>query len=172
MAVFFGSTIILIIRFRESGAKLEIRANTVIKEKEQVVSKSFLELLEEIFERFKTERTLTNKLEEKFGDISYVRYRLLHFSDDLAKVVRKLTYSVVSGFTSAFFMIFFTYTLTIDIDPITSFWLQIIVGAFTVLSVYRYLFDGLLKIYSLRTFEELVNKIERSKTFDQLYELL
>lgn len=172
LAAFFGSSLIPIIYYRGSGTKLEIRTNSVIKEKKQITRQSYLEVAEKICERFKTQRTLSDKLEEKLEDISYVRFRLDDLPNDLSKVVDKLTFSFVYGFTSVFFIILFAYIPSVDFDPILSLWLQIIAGAFIIVSTYRYLSDGVATIASLRKFEKLVNKIERSSTFERLYELL
>jgi hypothetical protein len=48
IATFFASTLTLIVYYRESGVKLEVRANTIIGEKKKIVSASYLSLLEKI----------------------------------------------------------------------------------------------------------------------------
>lgn len=171
LAAFFGSTLTLILYYRESGSKLETRTSKIIKEKKQIITKSYLEVAEKICERFKTERTLSDELEEKFEDISYIRSRLNDFPNGLSKVVDKLTFSFAYGFASVVSIITFAYIPYINLDPTISFWSQIMVSIIMFISIYRYFFDGLVMVLSLRKFEKLVNAIDRSNRLDQLYEL-
>lgn len=172
LATFFGSTLIIVFYYRQSGVRLEIRANSVLEKKSQIVSKSYLGLIEKTIERFKTSRTLTEELEDKFEDISYVRARLNNIPDELSQVVDKTTFSFLYGIASVLSTIAFPYAPNINPDPTVSFWVQMGVGVLMLVSILRYVSNGLLQISNLRKFEKLINKIERSRTFDNLFELL
>lgn len=171
-AALFGTTLSIFMYFRSSGIKLETRVNRIIEEKKKIISKNYLEVAEKICKRFKTQRTLSDELEEKLENISYIRFRLEDFPNDLSKVVDRLTHCFAYGFSSIFSTILFAYMPKIILDPILSFWVQIFVGAFMLVSFYRYYISSIMAISSLRKFEKLVNKIERSNTFEKLYELL
>ena len=172
LATFFGTTLAIVMYLRISGTKLETRVNRIIEEKKQIISESYLELIEKTIEGFKTQRLLSQKQEERLEEISYARFQLNYLPNRISKVVDKLSFSLVFGIASVVFMIMFAYIPIMDFEPTFSFWLQMIVGALLIISVQRYLFDGVVKIYPLRKFEKLVNEIERSNRFEQVYELL
>jgi len=172
LAAFFGSTLTIIVYFRTSGAKLETRVNKIIKEKKPIVSNSYLKLIEKIIEGFKTKRLLTDEHEEKLEDIAYVRVQLNNVPQNLSKVVDKLTHSVGDGFACVFLLIVFNYILASGLETDLYLWMMMIVGALLCIFVYRYVTGGLFALNTLRRFEKLVNAIERSNRFDELYDLL
>jgi len=173
LATFLASTLILIVYFRGSGTKLETRLNKIIEEKKLIITKSYLEVAEKIVDRFKIQRTLSDELEEELEEVSRIRFRLNNYlPDELKEIVRKLTYSLGYGFTSAFLMIIFAYIPSLNYEPTMSFWFQLIVFSFMILSLAKYLQEGIFKIRSLRNLEEIVNDIERCKRLNHLQELL
>jgi len=171
LAVYIGTTLSIIMIFRESGNKLEVRANSVSREKRPIVSGKYLEVIEKTIQRFATTRTLSEELEQEYEDISYVRFRLNHFTDELTEIVDRLTQSIAFGVASVISTIFFGYLLSLETDTLL-FWATMGLGALAVITFYRYISDGLGQIRPLRRFEKWVNKIERCNTFDQLYESL
>jgi ABC-type multidrug transport system fused ATPase/permease subunit len=171
LAVYIGTTLSIIMIFRESGNKLEVRANNVSREKRPIVSGKYLELIEKTIQRFATTRTLSEELEQEYESISSVRFGLNHFTDELTEIVDRLTQSIVFGVASVIFTIFFGYLLSFETD-VLSFWATIGVGALAVIAFYRYITDGLGQIRPLRRFEKWVNEIERCGTFDQLHKSL
>lgn len=172
LASFFGATLIIVYYFRETGTKLEVRTNSVIEGKRKIIIESYLELIEEIIKRFNTQRNLSDEQEEKLEQIAYTRFALNDFPSGLSKVVDKLTFSFAYGIASVIAIISFPYIPTIFPDVNVYIWFQIAVGVGIVSFVWRYLFDGLFSISSIRKFEKSVNEIERSRTFDQLLEIL
>jgi hypothetical protein len=167
LALYIGSTLSIIMIFRESGNKLEVRANSVSRAKKPIVSRKYIDLIEKTIERFKSTRTLSEELEQEYESISYVRFRLNHFTDELTEIVDSLTKSIGFGVISVVFIIAFGYALSQETDVI-SFWAAIGFGALAVITFYRYATDGLGQIRPLRRFEKLVNEIDRCDTFDQL----
>lgn len=166
------ASITAIIYFCRSGTNLESRISSMIKEKKQIISNSYLEIVEKIIERFKTSRTLPYELEEKLEHISYTRFQLRDLPNKLSNIVDKLTRSVVFGIFSAFFSIIFAYIPELGVDSTISSAIMIIIGIALGLCLNKYVQDGLVKMDSLRDFQKLVNKLERCETFNQLFELL
>jgi len=161
-----------IIYFCRSGTNLESRINRTIKEKSEIISNSYLEILEEIFERFKKTRTLTYELEEKLEQISDTRIQLNDLPYRLSSIVDKLTHSVYWGILSALLLIIFAYIPQMGFDPENFSTVTVIVGILSGLTIIYFFKDGVLKIDSLRNFQKLVNKLELCRTFDQLYETI
>ena len=171
LAAFFGTTLTTLGYYRNTGTALEVRVNKIVKEKKQIVRESYEKLLEKIFEDYKSERKLSEERKEELEKIADISSRLDDLPEDLSEVVDKLTFSFIYGFTSILSIILVAYLPSLNLEPIISFWSQIIAIAFMTISFYRYLVDGVLKIYSLREFEKLVNAIDRSETFKKLHEL-
>lgn len=170
LATFFGTTLTFLGYYRNTATKLEVRTNKIVLEKKKIVTKSYEELLEKIFEAYKIERKLGEEHKEELEKIADISSRLDELPDDLSEVVDKLTFSFAYGFSSILFIILIAYLPSSILDPLISFWAQIIVVALMSVSFYRYFADGIAKIRSLRSFEKLINAIERSDTFKKLYE--
>ena len=172
LAAFYGTTLSIIAYFRKSGTDLEERVNTIVKEKKQIVIKSYEELLEKIFEVYKTKRKLTEEHKEELEKIADISSRLDDLPYDLSEIVDKFTNSFVYGFVSVLTMLLLAYLPSLNLDALTSFWSQIIVIGLMTVFVYRYLADGIMPITPLRKFEKLINAIDRCNTFKKLYELI
>ena len=170
LAAFFGTTLTTLGYYRNTANKLEVRTNKILLEKKKIVTKSYENLLEKIFEAYKTERKLGEEHKEELEKIADLSSRLDKLPNDLSEVVDKITFSFISGFSSILFIILLAYIPSSIHDPAISFWAQIIVVAFMSVSFYRYFADGIAKIRSFRNFEKLINAIERSETFKKLYE--
>lgn len=171
LAAFYGTTLSSIAYFRNSGTALEERVNKIVKEKEQIVVKNYEELLEKIFEAYKTERKLTDEQKDELEKIADIGSRLNELPDGLSRVVDKLTYSFISGFISILTMLLLAYLPSVNLDALTSFWSQIIAVGLMTIFVSRYLTDGVGQIRPFRKMEKLVNAIDRCNTFKKLYEL-
>ena len=173
LVAFFGITFSIIMYFRSSGAKLEERANDIIKEKKPIISKSYSEVSDRIVERFKTERKLTDELEERLEDISFAKVWLTYsFVLQLKEVVNKMTNSFKYGFSLVISLIAIAYIPSFGFDATITFSLQVLFIALIALFGYRYIFDGLLSISSLRELETLFNDVERTDRFDSLFRVL
>jgi ABC-type multidrug transport system fused ATPase/permease subunit len=167
LGVYIGSTLTIILCFREAGNKLEIRANEVSRTKKPLVSSKYLETIEKTIQRFTYTRTLSPELEEEFERLDNVRYELNHFMYDLEDSVDRMTKSVFFGIGSVFSILVLSYVLSLPNDSY-SVWIGLVVTFLVGVSFYRYISDGIGQITSLRKMEKLVNAIERCDTFDRL----
>jgi hypothetical protein len=171
VGVYIGTTLSIILYFREAGNKLEARANEVFKNKKTIISNKYLETVEEIIERFKTTRTLSEELEDEFESISHARFRLNNCVYDLEDIVDKMTKSIAEGIGSVLSILLAGYAFSLPNEGLVT-WFQLGLVILVTISVYRYVFDGFGRIAFLRKFEKLVNEVERSNTFNQLHEAL
>jgi len=171
LAAFFGTTFGIVAYFRKSGTSLEERVNNIVKEKKEIVIKSYEELFEKIFAGYNIQRKLTEEHKEELEKIADISKRLDDLPYDLSDVVDRLTYSFLSGVLSVVLMLLFAYLPSASFDTLTLFWSQLVVMILATVFVYRYLNDSFLKIKALRKFEKLVNAIDRCNTFRSLYEL-
>jgi uncharacterized membrane protein YGL010W len=96
----------------------------------------------------------------------------MYLPDDIAEVVTRLTFCFVDGLGLVLALLLFTYIPTMSFDTTVSLWLQIMVGAFAIFFVYRYLALGLYAVGNLRKFEIKINEITRATTYGHLEQLL
>jgi len=171
VGVYIGTTLSIILILRESGNKLEARANEVFKTKKPLISGKYLEAIEKTIQRFTTTRTLSDELEDEFERISHARFWLSSCVYDLEDTVDKMTKSIAEGIGSVLSILLLAYAFSLPNEGLVS-WFQLGLVMLVTISVYRYVIDGFGKISSLRKFEKLVNEIERCNTFDQLYTAL
>ena len=92
--------------------------------------------------------------------------------DELSKIVDKLTLSLFYVVITTISLIIFGYSLTLNLDSVTAPVLQVFVLAFAMFSFIHYLTDGIMRISTLRKFENKINEIDRCDTFEELYDLL
>lgn len=167
LAVYIGSTLTIILYFREAGNKLEIRANCVSSTKKSLVTSKYLEVIEKTIQRFNSSRTLLSELEEEFEQLAYTRNELNNFMEDLEEIVDRMTKSMPAGILSVVFILIFSYFTSIPNDSY-SYWIQFGTVVLAGLSIYFYITEGIGQITHLRNMEKLVNSIERCDTFDKL----
>ena len=172
LAAFFGSTLTVIMYYRESGRRLENSVSDIVKEKKQIVTNSYLTAAQKVIKDFRPTQPLSHELGEELENISYTRYRLSNLPDALSEVVDRLTFSFANAFASVVSILGFAYMLEASFNSELTFWMQIVLGALTILFAYRYIIQGLGAVRALRKFEKLVNAIDRSERIEQLYELL
>jgi hypothetical protein len=173
LASFFIASFSGIIYFRNSGTKLEKRANDIIRQKRPLISQSYLEVAEKICERFKTKRLLTNELEERLEDVSFAKVWLnFSFVEQLKHTVNRLTRSFAYGFFLVVSIIGFAYLPIAGFDPTITFWLQLFFVIGISIFGYRYISDGIFSISALRKLEILFNEIERTERFKELFRVL
>jgi ABC-type multidrug transport system fused ATPase/permease subunit len=171
IAAFFGATLGSIAYYRNSGTSLEVRVNSIVKEKREIITKSYEELIEKVFEAFKTERKLKTEHKEEFEKIAYISSQLDDLPDSLSEVVDRLTNSFIFGFASILTILLLAYLPSAGFDAFTLFLAQFLTLMFMTVFIYRYITDGIIQIKALRKREKLINAIDRCDTFKKLYEL-